>query len=375
MASLRPVFLPIRPADRSRMAAGLLATALAAGVASATSATPTAAPGPAATAKPAATVSTLPPLSPEVADLLATADASLQGRDFKSAIRTYRQADKLAAGGCVPCQVGLAKAFNGILAHKDALKSVEKVLAMTTDPQLSRVAYNERGLALLALAGEDQVKLQGAEAAFRRSLALGESSACYLNLGLTLLRQSRDPEGVAALEKFLDLDPESPSAETAKQLIANPLRARKRLIPDLELVSLSGDYVTTDDLRGKVVLFDFWGTWCAPCRAAIPDLRNLNARLRKSPFALVSISNDADSEMLKRFIAEQQMDWLQVWDEHQEINRKLAIKGYPTYLLVDHEGEIVYAASGWGPMMEREIEDRVRRAVSKAKRAARPETP
>jgi thiol-disulfide isomerase/thioredoxin len=344
--------------------AALLAAAAASG------ADPTPAPpaepdgSPKAVAKAAA-----PPLPDEVADLLETADASLASRNFKAAIKTYRQADKLMPAGCFLCQLGLAKAFNGIQASRDALKSIDKVLALTTDRRYHRVAYNEQGLALLALAGDDTAKLQEAEAAFRRSIAIGESAMGYLNLGLTLLRQARDPEGVAALEKFLDLEPDSPHAARAKELIANPLRARKRLVPDLELVSLSGEYVTTEELRGKVVLLDFWGTWCAPCRAAIPDLRNLSARLKKSPFVLISISNDPDAELLKRFVADNRMDWLQVWDENREINGRLAIRSYPTYVLVDHEGEIVFVTSGWGPVIEREIERRVGGAVGRAKRS------
>lgn len=355
----------------STIAAGLfLAGAFLPAAARATAAPPTATAGSTPPPAPKAASSASPSPSSEVADLLETAEAGLQARDYKSAIRDYRQADKLSPGGCVLCQLGLAKSFNGIHASKDALKSVDKLVAMSTDRKVLRVAYNEQGLALLELAGEDGQKLQLAEAAFRKSLELGESSGAYLNLGMALLRQGRDADGVEALEKFLALEPESPHAEKAKELIANPVRARKRLIPDLELVSLAGEYLTTEDLRGKVLLLDFWGTWCAPCRAAIPDLRSLSARLRKSPFVLISVSNDSDVEVLKRFIAENRMEWPQVWDERHETHKKLGVSRFPTYLLVDHEGEIVYVASGWGPQVEREIEQRVRTAVGKAKKSA-----
>ena len=307
---------------------------------------------------------------PALAEILQAADDSLRAGDFKEAIRQYRQADKASGGSCVACQLGLAKAFSGVGAHKEVLKSVEAALRLTTDKQQLAVAYNEQGLALLALAGDDPGKLKQAEAAFRQVMAHNDTPTAHFNLGVALLRQGRDEEGVAALRRYLELDPDSPGAAKAKELIANPLRSRKRLIPDLELVTLAGDYLTTDELRGSVVLIDVWGTWCAPCRAAVPDLKRLQARMRNAPFTMISVSNDTDEPALRQFIADHEMTWAQVWDKDHEILGKLGISRFPTYLLVDHEGEIVYSASGWGPAVELEIESRIARAVRTAKKAA-----
>ena len=59
------------------------------------------------------------------------------------------------------------------------------------------------------------------------------------------------------------------------------------MLPSLELVTLQGDYITNDDLSGKVVLFDFWGTWCAPCRDSIPSLKGLVERSKNLPLVVV----------------------------------------------------------------------------------------
>ena len=317
-----------------------------------------------------ATAQAQPASTPAGADLLQAADDSMHAGDFKEAIRQYKQADKASGGSCVACQLGLAKAFNAVGAHKEVLKSVEMVLRLTTDKQALSIAYNEQGLALLASADGDQDKLKQAEAAFRQVIALGDPAPAHFNLGVALLRLGRDEEGVAALRVYLERDPGSARAATARELIEKPLRARKRLLPDLELVTLAGDYLTTDDLRGRVVLFDFWGTWCPPCRAAVPELKRLHARMKKAPFALISVSNDSDEPTLRQFIAENGMEWPQVWDKDRQILGKLEIQRFPTYLLVDHEGEVVYSASGWGPSVEREIEARIGSAVRVAKKAA-----
>jgi hypothetical protein len=102
----------------------------------------------------------------------------------------------------------------------------------------------------------------------------------------------------------------------------------------------------------------------------VPELRNLSLRLRDAPFLLISISNDSDRGVLEKFVAEHRMEWMQVWDEKMEVTRRLGVSRYPTYLLVDHEGEVVYGTSGWTPSMEREIQKRVGAAVSRARRSA-----
>lgn len=297
----------------------------------------------------------------------------LEQQQYKEAVKAFREADKLAKGSCADCNLGLARAFNKLNAHKEVLKHVEVALRLTSDKDRLIQAYNEQGLAFMAMAGGDPKQLEQAEKAFRKVLELsaGRSNTARFNLGYTLLRLSRDAEGVALLKEYLAKDPQGPNAEVAASLVENPVRARKRLAPDYELVTLGGEYLTSEDLRGKVVLLDFWGTWCPPCRAAIPDMRLMSRRMEKGPFVLVSVSNDADEAMLRKFISENKMTWPQVWDEKREIIRKFAVEKYPTYILIDHEGEIVYVSSGWGPAIEQELSQRISAALRGAKNSAK----
>lgn len=308
---------------------------------------------------------------PAHAEKLQDAQDLLEQGKPKEAVKLFREADKLAGGSCVECDLGLAKTFNKLTAHKDALKHVDEVLRQNAEPGQLVQAYNEQGLALSAIAGDDREKLEGAEKAFRKAheLSGGKSNAIRYNLGYTLLRLSRDAEGVALLKEYLQRDPRAASAEQAKDLIANPLRARKRLLPDLDFVTLAGEYLSSEDLKGKVVLVDFWGTWCAPCVAAIPSLRSMSRRMEKDPFVLLSISNDADEAALRGFIAEHKMTWPQVWDKQREATRKCAVNTFPTYLLVSHEGEILHVVSGWGDHIERDLNTRVVTALRAARKS------
>lgn len=289
------------------------------------------------------------------------------------AVKAFKEADKLAKGECLECRLGLTRAFNQMGAHKEVLKNVDAALKMTGDKAVLARLYNEQGLALLALAGEDQEKLAQAEKAFRQVLELsgGTTNAARFNLGYTLLRLSRDPEGVALLKEYLEKEPNAESAEEAKALIDKPLRARKRLIPDFEFVTLAGDYLTHEDLKGKVVLLDFWGTWCPPCVAALPSLKSLSRRMADDPFVLVSISTDTDQAKLREFVANNKMTWPQVWDEHHKFSSKCQIRSFPTYVLVSPEGEILHVIGGGGEMIERDLESKVSTAVRAARKSAK----
>jgi hypothetical protein len=97
-------------------------------------------------------------------------------------------------------------------------------------------------------------------------LALGTNlPILHFNLGYTLLQEGRDAEGIAELKKFTAVESEGAKADQALKLIENPRRAREAYAPDFSFITSEGEYLSLDDLRGKVVLLDFWGTWCPPC--------------------------------------------------------------------------------------------------------------
>ena len=254
-------------------------------------------------------------------------------------------------------------------AHKNAITSADAAIARAKEPEVLAIAWNQKALAQFAAAESDSGKLAVAEASFRRVYELAPEPMVRFNLGVVLLRQGRDAEGAAEIEAFLREAPTSPKADAARDLLEDPRRARERMLPSLELVTLTGDYITNDELAGKVVLLDFWGTWCEPCRMAVPSLKALVERSTKSPLTVISIATDQDEVKLKEFISEHGMGWPQVWDRDHKIVRSMSVSSYPTYVLADHEGKIVFRYSGWGDQVESAIQRELRRAVANAKRA------
>ncbi|HEY0348683.1 MAG TPA: hypothetical protein VGC60_11075 [Pyrinomonadaceae bacterium] len=72
----------------------------------------------------------------------------------------------------------------------------------------------------------------------------------------------RDAEGIVELKKYVEAQPNGSKAESAARLIENPRRARAAYAPDFSLTTADGEFVSLEDLHAKVLLLDFWGTWC-----------------------------------------------------------------------------------------------------------------
>lgn len=113
-------------------------------------------------------------------------------------------------------------------------------------------------------------------------------------------------------------------------------------VPDLVGSRLDGVEERLSDYGGRVVLLDFWATWCAPCVAALPEKRQLVADLPADRFALLSISVDAELETVADFLEDEPMPWAN-WHVGMmsDIARALHVSSYPTYVLIDEEGEIL----------------------------------
>ncbi len=102
--------------------------------------------------------------------------------------------------------------------------------------------------------------------------------------------------------------------------------------------------------RGRVVLIDFWATWCRPCIDVLPELRDLVSELPADRFTLLAISVDERLETVTTLIEREPMPWTN-WHVgvDSDIARAWDVRGFPTYVLVDEEGLILARTSGFGP--------------------------
>ncbi len=308
--------------------------------------------------------------SDEVQTLLKDAEHHLALRQPEEALRLFRKASKKGGASCLECILGLARGYRNVGAHKDALEQAQRALDLEPEAGARVLAHSEIGLAHLGL--RDKGSPEVAAGHFQEAIDLSEAEKpnLYYNLGISLLRAGRDEEGVAALEKLLRLDPPPNLSIEARSFIDNPRRARENLVPAFSATTLEGRYLSSEDLAGKVVLYDFWATWCGPCHKALPNLRRLNKKMQDTPFVLVSVSSDRDEGTLRAFVDKERMLWPQIHDKNGRVTYEaFKVSNYPTYILVDHEGKVIFRRSGWSPGIDTEVGMQVKRALKKARKS------
>jgi thiol-disulfide isomerase/thioredoxin len=274
----------------------------------------------------------------------------LRRHRYEEALKSFKHANELRDRKCAVCFYDMALACQGLQAYKNVIENCDKAIEFAAnDTELISQAYNLKGVALQSQAeSKDQKKQQEAEGVFRQGLALNtELPVLHYNLGVTLLRQSRDAEGIAELKKYIQLQPDGSDAETASKMIENPRRAREAYAPDFSVTTSDGEYIALDDLRGKVVLLDFWGTWCPPCVASVPSLRDMHKRYAKEKsFVMISVSVHDEEDKWRGFIFKNQMDWSQFRDRDGKMQRAFRVDRFPTYILIDFEGIVRLRVSG-----------------------------
>ena len=307
-------------------------------------------------------------------------DEMLKGRDslrrhkYEDALKSFKRANEMRDNKPPECLLLVAESYQGLEAYRNVIETCDKVIQLEdTDSRLRSHAYNMKGIALQSLAqGKDQRRLQEAEAAFRQGLTLnGYPPILHYNLGFTLMQQGRDPDGVGEVTRYVELQPNGAKAEEARKLIENPKRARETYAPEFSVTTSDGEYIAMDDLRGKVVLLDFWGTWCPPCVASVPSLRSLHKKLEKQPsFVIIGISSDSEAEKWRAFTVENRMVWPQYLDRERKVQRAFEVHGFPTYILLDHEGIIRFRHTGAGSAAEVSMEDAIRKYLKIAAKTA-----
>jgi len=291
----------------------------------------------------------------------------MRAHKYEDALKSFKRANELAGKKSSECFLGMAQAYQGLEAHKNVVETCDRLIELAaSDIQLGALAYNMKGIALQAQSGgKDQKKLRDAEAAFRQAVALNSDlSIVHYNLGLTLMQQGRDAEGIAEMRNYVELQPRGTKFDDARKLIENPRRARENYAPDFSITTSEGEYISLEDLRGKVVLLDFWATWCAPCVASTPAFRSLHKRFQKEPsFVMIAISSDHEVEKWREFIAKNQMIWPQYRDRDSKVQRAFEVRSYPTYIVIDHEGIVRFRTSGFGSLGTSQIEEAISKAL------------
>ena len=119
-----------------------------------------------------------------------------------------------------------------------------------------------------------------------------------------------------------------------------------RAAPALELKDLDGRAHDLKAQRGKVVLVNFWATWCEPCREEIPSIQRLRDRMSDKRFAVLMVNVDEPDARVRRYISETRVDLLNVMDQGKRVTGQWAVKVLPSTFLVGPDGRVRYRVIG-----------------------------
>ncbi len=113
---------------------------------------------------------------------------------------------------------------------------------------------------------------------------------------------------------------------------------------DFTATDLKGKSWTLKQLRGKVVLLNFWATWCPPCVEEIPALKTLNQKFEKQGLVILAIAND-DAMKVANYVAEHNMTYPVLLDPDHKISDRFHVQGIPRSLIFDRQGKLVAQAN------------------------------
>jgi thiol-disulfide isomerase/thioredoxin len=132
--------------------------------------------------------------------------------------------------------------------------------------------------------------------------------------------------------------------------------------PDITIREwLTDDNPDVSSTQGKVMLLDFWATWCSPCVKGIPKLIKLNNKYKDQGLELIALSQDKSSDAVRQLIEDKDINY------HVAIDNGTAdwyeIKGYPTMVVVNSEGKITWRGYPWQPGLENAIKKALEKAA------------
>ncbi len=140
--------------------------------------------------------------------------------------------------------------------------------------------------------------------------------------------------------------------------------------PNFKLKDLDGKDVKLSDYKGKVVIVDFWATWCVPCKKEIPDFIELQKKYKKQGFTFIGISVDEDgAKVVKPFYKDMKMNYPVLLMDDKIQDQFGGIRGYPTTFLIDQNGKIV--KKYFGTTEKKVFEDDIKKLLAPTKKASK----
>ena len=154
------------------------------------------------------------------------------------------------------------------------------------------------------------------------------------------------------------------AALLAAALVALPAQAAlDGPAPDFTLKSTSGENIKLSELRGQVVLINFWASWCGPCRQEMPLLDQMYQKYSPLGFTLLGVNVEQDSADAQRMLKDTPVTFPILFDAQNQVSKLYDVTAMPSTVLVDRDGKVRFMHKGYQPGYEDEYQTQIRALV------------
>ena len=291
----------------------------------------------------------------------------LHEHNTQSAFDEFKKADKQDGGHCVDCQIKMISYGVQLAEWKTAELAAAELLAEAKTDRDTAIAHYQSAFVLV----EQGLQKRKDELFTRAHEESSKALAAFANFpdalwldGAALAHLKQDDAARSKFEQYVKLKPgDDPKRQRALRYVNRPELVRAKMAPPFAVTTTDGQSMSIDGLQGKVVLVDFWATWCEPCREALPHIRDVARKFQGQPLVILSVSLDEDEQKWKEFVAKNQMTWPQYRDGGfaGPIATMFAVRAIPHTFTIDADGVLQEEHIG-----DASIEGKLKKLVARA---------
>ncbi|MBV9960524.1 MAG: TlpA family protein disulfide reductase [Acidobacteria bacterium] len=163
-------------------------------------------------------------------------------------------------------------------------------------------------------------------------------------------------------------------ARAQDDIMQNPSKTFTRIgqeMPAFSVRTLDGAQVSLADLKGKVVLINFWATWCPPCLTEMPRLeKEVWQKFKSDEFALVAVAREQTEDEIREFLQDKKYTFPMASDPEREIYKMFASEGIPRSYVVSPEGKILFQSVGYEEREFDQMKELIKKELKKIKKPA-----